>query len=78
MNTITAPAASIASATSSSRFELLAQQVKARTNGPVAKAFTLDFARIYDRIDEQETPPGQFAAYANDAGAQPFYRLWRP
>ena len=39
-------------------FESLAKQVKARTNGHVAKAFNLNFARTYDRIDEQETPSG--------------------
>jgi hypothetical protein len=32
-------------------FPSLAHQVKARTNGPVAKSFNLNFSRIYD------TPP---------------------
>jgi predicted dinucleotide-binding enzyme len=48
-------------------FESLAQQVKARTNGPVAKAFNLNFARIYDRVDEQEAAPGQLFAADDDA-----------
>jgi predicted dinucleotide-binding enzyme len=48
-------------------FESLAQQVKARTNGHVAKAFNLNFARIYDRIDDQETPPGQLFAAEDEA-----------
>ena len=48
-------------------FESLAHQVKARTNGPVAKSFNLNFARIYDRIDEQEPPPGNLYAADDDA-----------
>jgi predicted dinucleotide-binding enzyme len=65
-------------------YESLAHQVKARTNGPVAKAFNLNFARLYDRIPEQETPPGNlFAAddearevveqLSRDAGYEPVY-----
>jgi predicted dinucleotide-binding enzyme len=48
-------------------FDSLAHQVKARTNGPVAKAFNLNFARLYDRIDEQETPPGTIYAADDEA-----------
>jgi 8-hydroxy-5-deazaflavin:NADPH oxidoreductase len=48
-------------------FESLAHQVKARTNGPVAKSFNLNFARIYDRIDEQETRPGNIYAADDEA-----------
>jgi 8-hydroxy-5-deazaflavin:NADPH oxidoreductase len=65
-------------------FDSLAHQVKARTSGPVAKAFNLSFARIYDRIDEQETPPGNIYAaddearevteqLIRDAGFEPVY-----
>ena len=65
-------------------FDSLAHQVKARTNGPVAKAFNLNFARIFDRIDEQETPPGNIYAaddearevteqLIRDAGFEPVY-----
>jgi 8-hydroxy-5-deazaflavin:NADPH oxidoreductase len=65
-------------------FDSLAHQVKARTNGPVAKAFNLNFARIYDQIDEQETPPGNIYAaddearevteqLIRDAGFEPVY-----
>lgn len=39
-------------------FESLAHQVKARTGGPVAKAFSLNFARNYDEVAAQERPPG--------------------
>jgi hypothetical protein len=48
-------------------FDSLAHQVKARTNGPVAKSFNLNFVRIYDRIDEQETPPGNIYAADDEA-----------
>jgi 8-hydroxy-5-deazaflavin:NADPH oxidoreductase len=48
-------------------FDSLAHQVKARTKGPVAKAFNLNFARIYDQIDEQETPPGNIYAADDEA-----------
>ena len=65
-------------------FDSLAHQVKARTNGPVAKAFNLNFARIYDRIDEQGTRPGNIYAaddearevteqLIRDAGFEPVY-----
>jgi 8-hydroxy-5-deazaflavin:NADPH oxidoreductase len=39
-------------------FESLAHQVKARTNGPVAKAFNANFAALFDEIDAQEKKPG--------------------
>ena len=65
-------------------FDSLAHQVKARTNGPVAKSFNLNFARIYDRIAEQDTPPGNIYAaddearevteqLIRDAGFEPVY-----
>jgi predicted dinucleotide-binding enzyme len=38
-------------------FESLAHQVKARTNGPVAKAFNVNFATLYGRIAEQRATP---------------------
>ena len=36
----------------------LAEHVKSITRGPVAKAFNLNFARIYDEVARQERPPG--------------------
>jgi predicted dinucleotide-binding enzyme len=48
-------------------FDSLAHQVKARTNGPVAKAFNLNFARNYERIDEQDSPPGNIYTADDDA-----------
>jgi 8-hydroxy-5-deazaflavin:NADPH oxidoreductase len=65
-------------------FPSLAHQVKARTNGHVAKSFNLNFARIYDRIDEQDPRPGNIYAaddearevteqLIRDAGFEPVY-----
>jgi 8-hydroxy-5-deazaflavin:NADPH oxidoreductase len=48
-------------------FPSLAEQVKARTNGPVAKTFNLNFARIYDKVDEQDPRPGNFFAADDEA-----------
>jgi 8-hydroxy-5-deazaflavin:NADPH oxidoreductase len=39
-------------------FPSLAHQVKSITGGPVAKAFNLNFAAIYDEIDNQRATPG--------------------
>jgi 8-hydroxy-5-deazaflavin:NADPH oxidoreductase len=58
--------------------------VKARTNGPVAQSFNLNFSQIYDKIDEQDARPGNlFAAddeartlteqLIRDAGFDPIY-----
>jgi 8-hydroxy-5-deazaflavin:NADPH oxidoreductase len=46
------------------RYESLAHEVKAHTNGPVAKAFNANFARLYDQIREQRVPPS--CLYAAD------------
>lgn len=51
-------------------FPSLAHQVKARTNGPVAKSFNLNFARIYDKIDEQDPRPGNLFAADDEARAR--------
>ena len=39
-------------------FPSLAHQVKSIVGSPVAKAFNLNFARIYDEIANQSPPPG--------------------
>lgn len=65
-------------------FPSLAHQVKSITGGPVAKAFSLNFAAIYDRIGEQGTKPDQLFAsddearevtegLIRDAGYEPVY-----
>ena len=49
-------------------FESLAHEVKSIVGGPVAKAFNTNFARLYDKIDEQRARPGNF--YAAEDGAR--------
>ncbi|MBA2476924.1 MAG: NAD(P)-binding domain-containing protein [Actinobacteria bacterium] len=50
-------------------FPSLAHQVKSITGGPVAKAFNLNFASIYDEIDAQATTPS--CLYCADDEARP-------
>ena len=50
------------------RYESFAHEVKAHTNGPVAKAFNANFATLYDRIDEQRARPS--CLYAADEEAR--------
>jgi hypothetical protein len=65
-------------------FDSLAHQVQSITGGPVAKSFNLNFAALYDQIDEQRSRPGNlFAAdeearavteqLIRDAGYEPVY-----
>jgi 8-hydroxy-5-deazaflavin:NADPH oxidoreductase len=49
-------------------FESLAHEVKSIVGGPVAKSFNLNFARLYDQIDEQRSRPSNF--YAADEAAR--------
>ena len=51
------------------KFESLAHEVQSIVGGPVAKAFNLNFAALYDQIDEQRVRPGNL--YAADDGARP-------
>jgi predicted dinucleotide-binding enzyme len=39
-------------------FRSNAEFVKSRTNGPTAKSFNLNFARLYEQLGKTETPPG--------------------
>jgi len=48
--------------------ESLAHEVKAHTNGPVAKAFNANSAVLYDQVDDQRVRPG--CLYAADDEAQ--------
>jgi predicted dinucleotide-binding enzyme len=50
-------------------FESQAHQVKARANGPVAKAFNLNFARLYDEIPKQRVRPGSLFCCDDEARA---------
>jgi predicted dinucleotide-binding enzyme len=46
----------------------LAHEVKAIVGGPVAKAFNVNFAALYDQIDQQRVPPSNL--YAVEEGAR--------
>jgi predicted dinucleotide-binding enzyme len=46
----------------------LAHEVKARVGGPVAKAFNVNFAVLYDQIDQQRVRPSNL--YAAEDGAR--------
>lgn len=50
------------------RYESFAHEVKAQTNGPVAKAFNANVATLYDRIGEQRVRPS--CLYAADEEAR--------
>ena len=39
------------------RFSSNAEYVKSRTNGPTAKSFNINFARVYDQIANASSPP---------------------
>ena len=65
-------------------FESLAHEVKSIVGGPVAKSFNLNFARVYDQIDEQRVRPSSLYAaddevrelteqLIRDAGFEPVY-----
>ena len=49
-------------------FESLAHEVKSITGGPTAKAFNLNFAAAYDKLDEQQERPSM--PWAGDEGAR--------
>jgi len=50
------------------QYESLAHEVKAQTNGPVAKAFNANFAALYDQVAEQRVRPGCLYAADDEAG----------
>jgi predicted dinucleotide-binding enzyme len=49
-------------------FESLAHETKSIVGGPVAKAFNVNFAALYDQIDQQRVPPSNL--YASDDAAR--------
>jgi predicted dinucleotide-binding enzyme len=49
------------------QYESFAHEVKAHTNGPVAKAFNANFATLYDRLAEQRVPPSCLYAAEEEA-----------
>jgi predicted dinucleotide-binding enzyme len=48
-------------------FESFTHEVKSIVGGPVAKAFNINFARLFDRVDEQSPRPGNFYVAEDDA-----------
>lgn len=48
-------------------YESFAHEVKAHTNGPVAKAFNANFASLFDKIAEQRVRPSCLYAADDDA-----------
>ena len=50
------------------RYESFAHEVKAHTNGPVAKAFNANFGALYDEIGNQRTRPSCLYAAEDGAG----------
>jgi predicted dinucleotide-binding enzyme len=48
-------------------FESFAHEVKAHTNGPVAKAFNANFASLFDKVAEERIPPGCLYAADDEA-----------
>jgi 8-hydroxy-5-deazaflavin:NADPH oxidoreductase len=50
-------------------FNSLAEFVKSQTGGPVAKAFSANFASLYDRLGEARVPPSMVFAADDDARA---------
>jgi len=49
------------------QYESLAQEVKAQTNGPLAKAFNANFAALYDQIGDERVRPGCLYAADDEA-----------
>jgi predicted dinucleotide-binding enzyme len=65
-------------------FASTAEFVKSRTNGPTAKAFNLNFARLFDRLDSAKSRPSNIWSgdeearsvveqLTRDAGYEPVY-----
>ena len=48
-------------------YESFAHEVKAHTNGPVAKAFNANFGALYDQVAEQRIRPGCLYAADDEA-----------
>jgi predicted dinucleotide-binding enzyme len=49
------------------QYDSFAHEVKAHTNGPVAKAFNANFASLYDQVAEQRVRPSCLYAADDDA-----------
>jgi predicted dinucleotide-binding enzyme len=51
------------------QYESLAHEVKAHTNGPVAKAFNVNFGALFDQVKNQRVRPSCLYAADDDARA---------
>jgi 8-hydroxy-5-deazaflavin:NADPH oxidoreductase len=52
-----------------SGFASNAEFIKSKTNGPTAKSFNVNFARLYDQIDSAKSKPGNLFVADDDARA---------
>jgi 8-hydroxy-5-deazaflavin:NADPH oxidoreductase len=52
-----------------SGFASNAEFIKSRTNGPTAKSFNVNFARLYDQIDSAKSRPGNLFVADDEARA---------
>jgi 8-hydroxy-5-deazaflavin:NADPH oxidoreductase len=50
-----------------SGFASNAEFIKSKTNGPTAKSFNINFARLYDQIDSAKSKPGNLFVADDDA-----------
>ncbi len=50
-----------------SGFASNAEFIKSKTNGPTAKSFNINFARLYDQIDSANSTPGNLYVADDDA-----------
>jgi 8-hydroxy-5-deazaflavin:NADPH oxidoreductase len=50
-------------------YDSLTHEVKSIVGGPAAKSFNINFAVLYDRIDEQPVKPGNFYVAEDEARA---------
>jgi 8-hydroxy-5-deazaflavin:NADPH oxidoreductase len=49
------------------RFASNAEFIKSKTNGPTAKSFNLNFARLYDQVDSAKSKPGNLFVSDDEA-----------
>ncbi len=50
-----------------SGFASNAEFIKSKTNGPTAKSFNINFAKLYDQIDQAKSKPGNLYVADDDA-----------
>jgi predicted dinucleotide-binding enzyme len=60
-------ATNLVGASPPSGFNSNAEFIKSKTNGPTAKSFNINFARLYDQIDSARAKPGNLFVADDDA-----------